>query len=819
MNLRTTTIKVFAAACVVGALPSAHAQLIEDVDFRRDGANAVVQIRLGARVNFLRSVSTRAGDLSQVYYDVLPQQSSGLAPSERRVEARGAIPAIVLSDDSAAGSELNRKLVIRLGKPAKFRVRAGRDNRSIEVVFDGLAQSVGVAPATTVADTQRKFFITLQSSPTAGHHLEASVPAKLQDYQTFTASRNVDGQTVHDINLGYFATMQEAQAARELLNPRFPKAAINVVQAVPPAVVQAVPSAVVQAPSAAPEPTVTASPQSSSASENHETLLLAAQAAYDRADYAGALESLNQLLNLPSNPSSRRAQELIGFARLQLGDTVRAKAEFDLFLNLYPAGNDSDRVRQAVAGMPAPVATASATAQTNPEKPPSPWSGSVSSFFYGGQAKTRSQEFQDSPLSGLPQPLGQDTISNSDQRQIQTSVDLSWRQRTDESDTRFVFRDSYSANLLDKDKSKNRLSALYLDRRSIADGTSFRVGRQSPTGGGVLYRFDGLQAGYTFRPKWKINAMAGVPTEKLLDTRRRIYGAWIDADALTNEISGNVYVNQQVLDGEIDRRALGTEMRYFSGGVSASAQFDYDVMIKGLNIASLQGTWQLPDNTVYNFLFDYRATSMLSLGNILFFQDPALPIPARRLQDLLGTSSVTALRNQVKGVTAYQKQGLLGFTTPLRANWQVGGDVRLTNVEAVRPVAVILPNGQASTGNLWSVGAQLIGSNLYSSRDTHVFAATALHSPSTRATVLSYNNLSSLGNGWQLEPSLKFDVQTDDAGTKKLRLSPGMRVTYRLLEKVSLESELTYERSKSTAPLRNETTNQVFYYLGVRYDL
>jgi tetratricopeptide (TPR) repeat protein len=812
MNFRTTTIRVFAAASVMSVWPSAQAQLIEEIDFRREGGNAVMQIRLGARVNFLRSVSARAGDLSQAYYEVLPQQqSSGLRPSEQRVEARGAIPAMVLSDDAAASSELSRKLVIRLSKPAKFRVRAGRDNRSIEVVFDGLAQSVGTAPATTVADTRRKFFITLQSSPAPGHHLEASVPAKLQDYQTFTGSRSVDGQTVYDINLGYFASVQEAEAARELLSPRFPKATVIAVQSAPPAVAQA--------PSVTSAPAVTAGPQPSSASANHEALLLAAQAAYDRADYSGALEPLNQLLNLPSNPSSRRAQELIGLARLQLGDTLRAKAEFDLFLSLYPSGSDSDRVRQAVAGMPASAAPVPAQEQAAPEKPPSPWSGSVSSFFYGGQAKTRSQEFQDSPLSGLPQPLGQDTISNSNQKQVQTAVDLSWRQRTDESDTRFVFRDSYAADLLNKDKSKNRLSALYVDRRDIASGTSFRVGRQSPSGGGVLYRFDGLQAGYAFQPKWKINAMAGVPTEKLLDTRRRIYGAWVDADALTNEISGNVYVNQQVLDGEIDRRALGTEMRYFSGGVSASAQFDYDVMIKGLNIASLQGTWQLPDNTVYNFLFDYRATSMLSLGNILFFQDPALPVPAKRVQDLLGASSITALRNQVKGVTAYQKQGLLGFTTPLRANWQVGGDIRFTNVEAVRPVAVILPSGQASTGNLWSLGAQLIGSNLYSTRDTHVFSATALSGPTNRGGVLSYNNLSSLGNGWQLEPSLKYDRQSDDTGTNKSRWTPGMRVTYRLLEKVSLESELTYERSKSTSPLRNEASNQVFYYLGVRYDL
>ncbi|MBK9574442.1 MAG: hypothetical protein IPO43_17820 [Rhodoferax sp.] len=106
--------------------------------------------------------------------------------------------------------------------------------------------------------------------------------------------------------------------------------------------------------------------------------------------------------------------------------------------------------------------------------------------------------------------------------------------------------------------TKNRLSALYFDHKSFVNGTSFRVGRQSPTGGGVLYRFDGAQAGYTFAPKWKVNAVMGVPTESLLDARRHFYGASLDAEALTKEISGSVYVVQQVIDGEVDRRAVGT---------------------------------------------------------------------------------------------------------------------------------------------------------------------------------------------------------------------------------------------------------------------
>ena len=56
----------------------------------------------------------------------------------------------------------------------------------------------------------------------------------------------------------------------------------------------------------------------------------------------------------------------------------------------------------------------------------------------------------------------------------------------------------------------------------------------------MLYRFDGVQAGYNFVPKWKLNGAFGVPSEKLLDTQRRFYGVSLDAGALTSEISGSL---------------------------------------------------------------------------------------------------------------------------------------------------------------------------------------------------------------------------------------------------------------------------------------
>jgi tetratricopeptide (TPR) repeat protein len=552
---------------------------------------------------------------------------------------------------------------------------------------------------------------------------------------------------------------------------------------------------------------------------NAADLLGKAIAAYEQGNYLGSLESLNLILNLPINSSSRKSQELAGRARLQLGDRMRARSELELFLKLYPTGEDSDQVKQLLANLPI-TATESPKSKKTVVEPTSSTTGSLSVFYYGGQSKVRSVDFENSPISGLPVLLSDKTLAATDQKQIQTNLDLNWRYRDSEKDMRIVFRDTYNSDLMPNKPNINRLSALYFEQRSMLNGTNFRIGRQSPNGGGVLYRFDGVQAGYSFAPKWKVNGVAGVPTDALLDTKRKFYGFSVDAEAeaFSKELSGNVYLVQQMIDNEIDRRALGTEMRYFNGGVSISGQIDYDQKLKGLNIVSMQGTWQLPSNTVYNALLDNRTAPIRSLGNVLFFQDPSLLLPARRISDLLGTRTLSELRDQVNSITAMQKQAMFGFTTPLTSTWQTGANINYTNVGEIKPVAVILPNGQASTGDLWSLGAQMIGTNLYSTRDTHVLNVSFLSGPTYKGTLLSYNNLSGLSENVQLESAIRHYGQSETSGIKTTRITPSLRMTYRVIQQLSLVSEVAYEIARRNGPLVTEKSARTTYYIGGRYD-
>lgn len=844
---------------------AAHAQTIDDIEARREGANAVVVLRFATEVQLVRAMTPRAGDLTLVFYELVGTTNQALprAAAGRRLAVQG-LPRIDVEDEADRG-ERTRRMTVRFDVPAKVQVRAGKGNRSIELVLEGLGSALRTEPAAAripaparapapapaiarkpEAPVARNFQITLQRSDSPDVQPVARIPAALQDYEVLSSQRMVDGKPVYEVSLGYFATREDAEQALRLLNS-FPQASVVSLVQEPARVAQApAPAASVPSMPAEPVPAVPAvavapaTPVAAAASQpvaesviassaevdtQAAALLADARSASAAQDYPRAVALLNQVLELPPNRSSREAQELAGTTRLRMGDTARARVEFETYLKLYPQGEASERVRRELAALPQAVPTlAEASAKPATE---TTVSGSASMYYYGGNGKIRSQDFKDSALSGLPEIAGDPTLAADKSRQLYNDVDLNWRQRDAERDMRLVFRDSYTSDLERSDKSKNRLSAAYLDYKSLTGGYSVRLGRQSPTGGGVMGRFDGVQASYSFRPKWKVAAVAGMPTEKLFDTRRSFYGASIDSESLLPNLGGGVYAIQQMIDGEIDRRAVGLELRYFKGGASVFSQFDYDTVIHGLNIATVQGTLMLEDNTTFTALYDRRALTMLALGNALTFEDPANPGLVTRIQDRLAATTIELLRQQIKSTTPFVTQAQLSFTTPITKHWQLGGNAQLTNTGAIPPVPGVsgFESGRPATGNIYTVGGQLIGLNLYSSRDTHVLATSLISSPGLSGRLLAYNNSSVFDEFWQFEPSLQYYADSNPQGGHSERWTPGLRVTWRGWKRWAVESAFSWELGKNfrvdpvdSSKTTQESTTRVNYSFGARYE-
>jgi tetratricopeptide (TPR) repeat protein len=903
MTLRKYLL-LLAGAIQLVCSTAAFGQLLDDVDFRRDGNDAVVRIHFGLPIQYTRSVTAKSGDLTQIFYTVVPTANRPTeVVGERRIVGGNGLPKMVVTDEAiVSGDPFKRKVLVEFETATPFTVRAGRSPGNLEIVLTGLGAQVrakDAAPTTTddgknfilvlqtsldagaqlrtpipgalqgkevfssrrvvdgktaydfnlgyfvsqseadkaqrllasrfpqvqvvavkkskfgsdgreTTDALKNFQIILQSSSDPSDQLKASIPAVLQANDVFTSSRISEGKTIYDFNLGFFATQAEADVAKNVLLSRFPNAAVIPVRSLVAAKFDDEVMAVQVSPAG-----VVATPTSASEIESSAgRLLVEADAASARGDFSVAIVALDALLNLPPNASSRKAQEQIGVTRLKADDRVRARGEFETFLKLYPTGADSDQIRQYLQNLPL---EAVATKERKVGDPVSSLNGSFSTMYFGGESKTRSQDFADSPLGGTPVLVSENDLSAQDQSQLVTNFDLNWRYRDAEKDRRFVLRESYSSNFMAGRPDRERLSALYYEQRDFSSGTSFKIGRQSPSGGGILYRFDGIQAGYRFAPKWKLNAVYGVPTDALLDARRHFYGASLDAEALTPHVSGSIFVNQQMIDDEVDRSAIGTELRYFNNGFNMSGQFDYDQLLQGLNVASVQSTLQFEDSAVINLLVDRRAVPVRSLGNVLFFQDPTQAAPARSIRELLQTTPIDMLRSRVNGVTPFQSQASLGYNRPINTNWQIGGNLNYTNVDEIQPVADILPNGQPSTGDLWGGGFNIIGSNLYSGRDTHMFSVNYMGGPTYTGVMLAYNNMTGFED-WQLEPSLRFYTQSSSDGTKTDRVTPGVRFSYRAIKRMTIDSEVSYEVADTVGPTRKESSTRMFYYVGGRFD-
>jgi hypothetical protein len=803
----------------------ARGEVLDELAVVTERADAVIRITFGVPIQYLRHEIFGDG-LVEIYFRPLAVDDTPVTES-RRVAPAPPFPGVEVVYPLQPRSQA-RKLIVRLTGPLKMRVRPVGD-RAIDLVVAGGASLLARAPAPAAppvaappppappapvqpavptpagpeAPSQFRFVVRLASFRSVEDMRRASpVPGEFAKYDVLVSQARREGRTEYDILLGYFPTAQAAEQARARLRQQFPLAEVidlgEARPATPPLAARPPPGRAV-----APAPSVPAT-STAEVEARAAALLASARAALEARNPDLAAEHLNQLLMLPPNRQSREAQELAGVARERAGEVAKARAEYELYLKLYPDGEGAARVRERLAGLALPGIAAARRPERAPQRS---LTGSLSQYYYGGRTKVET-------AFNTPTTIDRSTFTAVDQSALVTNLDLNLRNRSESSESRVVVRDTNSASFLENQQSYNRLTAAYYDYRGRQNPLTARVGRQTGLSGGLPQRFDGAIAGYGFTPKWRLNAAAGVPVENPpIDSARHFWGANLEYENLADAWSGNFFYLDQRTDGLLDRRAVGTELRYFSARTSVFSLLDYDTSYKEWNVTMLQATWQTEKRTTLNFLFDRRKAPTLATTNAIFGQGTT------SIATLLQTLSPEQIRQQARDVTATATQALLGFTTPIGEKWQAGADARLTNVGALPSVVVngIVVPAQPATGNLYSYNLQAIGTNLYSARDTSVYSSTYLTGPTLNGYLLSYNNLSALGD-WTLEPSLRYYTQTDNLAVKLERWTPGLRLTYRVRESLALESEFTWEKTRTIGSSSRDDTSRGFFYLGYRWN-
>jgi tetratricopeptide (TPR) repeat protein len=563
-------------------------------------------------------------------------------------------------------------------------------------------------------------------------------------------------------------------------------------------------------PAGMPPATVITTPLSES-DQAQAQLLATARDAAQREDYETAIAELNKLLNMPPGAFSQDGQELIGFARERLKETKRAQAEYELYLKLYPDGAGAARVKLRLAALSIVETEQVATADKPRVRKPvtSTWGG-ISQYYYGGKSKIRDEFTTTDPISGATQ-IDTQSLSTTDQSSIVTDVNYNLRHRRGAWDTRVTLRDTFRHSFIEDQPSRNRLSSAYIDLKHETTRFATRVGRQTATSGGVLGRFDGAVASIGLGTD---KVRGGVEVGKLIEPGlggdKRFYGATMDADHIFDKIGLGFFGIQQNASGDLDRRAVGGEFRYFADNRSVFGLVDYDVFFKKLNVASVQGNFGWGRKFSVNFLYDYRRSPSLQMTNALLGQ------PETNLQQLSQTLTQEQIKEQAIGLTPVARSSSLGVTMTLSPKWQMSADYRLSSVSGTIATAT-LPASDP-TGDIKTLSAQVIGTGIFAPSDVFIVNTNYLTSRAYNAWLLGLSTRVKVGEAWVIEPGIKYYLQDNAAGSTSRRLSPVGRFAYRRSEHLSFEAEFNLERTRTEADTSSEDLLSLFYYLGYRYD-
>jgi tetratricopeptide (TPR) repeat protein len=676
-----------------------------------------------------------------------------------------------------------------------------------------------LAELVALAD-ERRYVVLLQTFARDEVATMPRVAAQFQDYAVFTRSMEQDGSQRFVLAMGYFRTREEAQSVRDRAAGSFPTASVlplELLATAPTAAAKPV-SAVVASAAATtgalavaeagaglglPDAEAVAKLNSQAAE-----LLQKGQLALSQQRWQDAVAAFNQALMLPPNRVSQQAQELIGAAWEGLKQNEKARIEYQLYLRLYPQGEAVQRVTQRLNVL-GPAMASSANATDKPDAAQGLGglisTGSISQYYYGGRSKTDS-------LVNIAANIDQKTLSRTNQSTLVTSVDLSGRYKSENSETKLVLRDTYSKNFITSTNTQSGLSAVYVDYRFVNPQLNVRLGRQSAIGGSLFGLFDGVSLAMPVSAKFKLDAMAGVPANTLVTApSQRLAGLMLEADNLFDHWGGNISLVDQTTQGISDRRAAGFELRYFGDAVSMYSQLDYDLNFRTLNAATLQGSMQGPLGTTMTLLLDSRKAPSLQLSDALISSGTT------SLMTLLQLKSLAEVKDMALGTAAQARQAMFSVSRALSPKWQGSLDLRYSDVGALPAVGDF--QAMPATGAQYNVSMQLTGSNLYSSRDINGLNLSVIRSDTLRGTQLAYNNLTGfLDNKASFEPSIRIYTQTDSDANKVLRISPGVRFSYKLSDRASLLGETIYERSTIEGPTNHEESSAVFFYVGYRYD-
>ncbi len=529
-------------------------------------------------------------------------------------------------------------------------------------------------------------------------------------------------------------------------------------------------------------------------------------------DQARAVAIYTKVIAAGEEPWRQQALELRGVAHERKGRVAMARADYELYLLDYPQGEGAARVRQRLDAL---LTARERPRQARREGDPRERAEEMRWEVFGGfsQRYRRDENIVDTEDADGDRETEETVVQST----LFNDLDITAMGRSGRYIVRNRFTGGYAHDFLDGDTSTGvRVSSAYVDARDRERDIATRVGRQSRSKGGVFGRFDGALVDLPLTRVTKglrFNGVAGLPVDRSgdnPDANRQMVAGSLEYDLPDGAWEGDVYALDQQVDGIVDRRVVGGELRYFVEGRSLFSLFDYDVYYDRVNTAMLLGNLTLPDTTSINLLLDYRMSPRLAATNALQGQTVEV---ISDLQKLLTTSEI---HDQALDLTARSRLATLGFTRPLNEKFQINADATLSNFSSAgTPGAAGATDG---TGNEYFYTTRLVGSSLIKEGDLVTFGVRYSEASGSNTVSFLANTRYPVNSAWRVSPAVRVDLRHYDSGDRQVTVAPGMRVSYRMHRKLQFEAEAGGELSNRELTDDTQKTRGWFAGIGYRWD-
>ena len=513
-----------------------------------------------------------------------------------------------------------------------------------------------------------------------------------------------------------------------------------------------------------------------------------------------AIQIFTKILSMPPSKEKQGALELLGVARERNNQKAHAKVLYKEYLELYPDSEGAVRVKQRLNDL--------LYGQFKPreklkipereKKTTSRFFGSFSQYYYRGQNST------------------EETGTVIDQSLLLNQLSMSWRIKGSDYDVRNFFYASQSYDYETETEKPTTVETAYSQFKNSQWGLSGRLGRQSGTGGGVLGKFDGVQANYILTQRVKLNAVTGYPVD--ISNKRRIqsekpfWGLGFEWDGLGKDVDILPYYFHQDVDGIVDREAVGSEFRYFGKEGNYYALIDYDIHYSDMNLYVFRGQYNLHKKTVLSLNIDVRNSPLLFTSDALIGQ-----ANVESVEDLLKTNTEEQVYDLAELRVGSAKTISLGISHVFNSLYQANADITVAKQVYVIEDATTGTFSNEREGQIYLSG-QLIARQWLNDRDTTVLGVRASTTDSYDEVSFSISNRLPIQKAWKFDTRYRVDFRSNESGEELTRHRPSIKLDNRINHKMRLEFETGVEISRYSGDTNNTDYQRLFINAGYQWN-